>query len=61
MRIPAGGDEQERPPPRAVELFLVELDRLPGDVGEHRQRVAELACVDAGEQFVEGVHDYDGA
>ena len=61
MRIASGRDEQQRAAARAVQLLVVELDRLSGDVGEHRQRVAELAGVDAREQFVQGVHDYDGA
>ena len=61
MRIASGRDEQQRAAPGAVQLLLVELDRLPGDVREHRQRIAQLAGVDARQQLVQGVHDYDGA
>ena len=59
MRIAPGRHEQQRAASRAVQLLLVELDGLPGDVREHRQRIAQLAGVDAREQLVQGVHDYD--
>ena len=49
MRVAAGSDEQQRAPPGPVQLLLVELERSSGHVGEHRQWVAELAGVDAGE------------
>ena len=55
VRVPAGCDEQERPAPRTVQLGLVERHRLAREVGEHRQRVAELPGVDAGEHVCDGI------
>jgi xanthine dehydrogenase accessory factor len=56
VRIAAGREEQERTPARAVERVRVELDATTRDVGEHGQRIPELAPVDAREQFVERLH-----
>ena len=58
VRVSPGCDEQERTASRAVQLRLVDLDGLPGDVREHRQRIAQLPGVDAREQLSQGVHHY---
>jgi xanthine dehydrogenase accessory factor len=60
MRVAACGDEQERTPARGVQLVVIDLERLPRDVRQHRQRIAELAPVEAGEQVVQRIgHAYD--
>ena len=58
MRVAPRRDEQQGAPAGAVQLLLVDLHRLAGEVGEHRQRVAELPGVGARQQFVQGVHGY---
>ena len=55
VRVAPGRDEQQRAAPRAVQLGLVELHRLSREVGEHRQRVAELARVDADEHVCDRI------
>ena len=59
MWIAPRRDQQQGTPSRAVQLLVLEVDGLPGHVGEHRQRIAQFAGVDAREQLVQGVHDYD--
>ena len=49
----ARGDEEHRPPAGAVQLVVGDRHGLPSHVGEHRQRIAELPCVDPGQQRVE--------
>jgi xanthine dehydrogenase accessory factor len=56
VRVSARCEQQQRAASRGIELGVVELDRLARHVREHRQRVAELAAVDAREQVVEDVH-----
>src|SRR5262249_34836622 len=46
VRVAAGRDEEERTPASAVQVRLVDLDRLARDVGKYGQRVTELARVD---------------
>ena len=46
MRVATGRDEQQRTAAGAVQLVFGKIDRLPRQVGEHRQRIAELAGVD---------------
>jgi hypothetical protein len=60
-KIAASRDQEERPASRAVQLGVIELNGLAGHVGEHRQGIAELARIEAREEFIQGVHDYDGA
>ena len=61
VRIAAGRDEQQRTAARPVELVLVERNRLPREVREHRQRIAEIARLDADEHLCDGVtHGYAG-
>ena len=55
VRIAAGRDQQQRTTARAVQLGLVELHRLPGEVCEHRPRIAELTCVDADVHLCDGI------
>jgi xanthine dehydrogenase accessory factor len=53
MGIASGCDQQQRPPAGAVQLALVDRNRLTSEIREYRQRVAELTRVDAREQQVE--------
>ena len=55
VRIAASGDKQQRTTARTVQLGLVELDRLSREVREYRQRVAQLARVDADEHVCDGI------
>ena len=51
VQVAARGDEQHRPAAGAVQLVVGDRHRLPGHIGEHRQRIAELAGVDPGQQL----------
>jgi len=55
VRISAGGDEQQRPAARTVQLGFVDLHRLAREVREHRQRVTELARIHADEHVCDGI------
>ena len=55
MRVSSCRDEQECAPQRAVQFRLVDVDRLARQVREHRQRIAELAAVDAAQEIVDRI------
>ena len=54
--VSPGCDEQQRAPPRPVQLGLVDDDGLPREVREHRQRVAERSGVHLREHVVQLAH-----
>ena len=56
VRVAARRDEQQRAAPRAVQLVVVDLDRLPAMYASTGSGIAELAGVDPGEQLVERIH-----
>ena len=47
VRVAPGREQQQRAPSRCAQLLDIERHPLAGQVREHRQRVAELAGVDA--------------
>ena len=55
-RIAPGGGEEQGAAAGAVQLVRLELDALPGEVGEHRERVAELPGLEAPQEVVERIH-----
>jgi hypothetical protein len=55
VRIAAGRDQQQGAPARPIQLGVVDLNRLPREVREHRQRITELARVDADENVCDGI------
>ncbi len=59
MRIAARRDQQQRSAARTVQLLVIQLDSLAGQVGEHGERIAELACVDPDQHVVDRIpHGY---
>lgn len=56
MRIASGGEEQERAPPRLVQLPLRKVDSLAGEIGDDRQRVAELPRLEPVEDLLYRIH-----
>ena len=53
--VPAGRNQQQRTAPRTVQLGFVDRHRLTRKVREHRQRIAELACIDAAQHICDRV------
>jgi xanthine dehydrogenase accessory factor len=54
--VTAGGEHCDRTSFRCVELVGIEADALTGDIGENRQRIAELAGLEAVEECPHRIH-----